>query len=133
MKENLNASTLSFLTSRLHELYLNIFPSESVSCKYCLYILYMVSVRMFVSNVLITLFGCEEILVLTASFSRVATCICTEVKSIKSELSPGFLSCLHLAHILTYCIMLNLPGARTAASCPHQADVVPEPGRCSWQ
>lgn len=29
--------------------------------------------------------------------------------------------------------LFSLPGVLRAASCPHQANVVPEPGQCSWQ
>lgn len=35
--------------------------------------------------------------------------------------------------LLTEVSPLNLPGARRVASCPHRADAVPEPERCSWQ
>lgn len=53
--------------------------------------------------------------------------ICTPVPQ------PVCLVCILWFYSHSVSWLVNLPGAQTEVSCPHQANVVPKPRRCNWQ
>lgn len=130
----LQVSPSLFLCKDDENLSVSCFFNHMAACSFpCKYISWRICVCTFGSEVIVivTLFGCEDILLLTACFSRVIACISTEVKSI--EWTHHLDLIMFTSDSRTSSYLTHLPGAQTAASCPHQADVVPEPGQCSWQ